>query len=427
LGVIQAKTNRFMELEGLRGLAAIIVVVDHLLFAFYPYLITGNKNLQHMRYEDNIHGTPLALLYAGTFAVAIFFVLSGFVLSIGFFQKNDETIIKKLASKRYLRLMLPALASTLICFILIKLGTSVAMDKTAAVTGSSWLNGAWAVDPSIFDAIYSGAIGIFMHGGGFYNSVLWTMKIEFFGSFLVFTFLLIAAKSRYRSVVYLALTVATFNTWYMPFILGMLIADLYSHGWFERIRKWSLLSPLLVLGAVILGGYPHRSAKDTMYEFMTIHIEGYKLNNEMFFLTVGATMLVIAVLLSARLGRLMRSRRISGLGKYTFSLYLVHLGVIYTVATPVFVGLYDSLGYNVAAILAILAVLPVVWAATVLFEKFIDDPSIRFSKYISDVYDDRREFVGMAKLRRTLGSFRDKGVWNSKKFKDDLIKSNELR
>jgi len=93
------KQNRFMELEGLRVIAAIVVVLYHAALIFYPGYFYGVGTpwapVQNMFLEDNLYQNPLSGLLSGTFAVGIFFVLSGFVLSIGFFQKKDINIIKK--------------------------------------------------------------------------------------------------------------------------------------------------------------------------------------------------------------------------------------------------------------------------------------------------------------------------------------------
>lgn len=72
-------SGRLLALEGLRGVAAIVVVIFHALLIFYEYMIFGPSatSVQHMPLEDNLFASPLRIFFAGTFAVAIFFVLSG--------------------------------------------------------------------------------------------------------------------------------------------------------------------------------------------------------------------------------------------------------------------------------------------------------------------------------------------------------------
>jgi len=157
----------------------------------------------HTRFESLVHGTPLALLYAGTFAVAIFFVLSGFVLSIGFFQTGDVKIVKKLALSRYLRLMIPALVSVILAFLLMSIGFSRIPEAAGQITGSaSWLS-SWSFDTNLFAAIKNGAVDIFVHAGSAFNNVLWTMFTEFIGSFMVFAFFWFLAVPWYRRIHYI--------------------------------------------------------------------------------------------------------------------------------------------------------------------------------------------------------------------------------
>lgn len=383
-----------MELEGVRGLAAIAVVMSHYVLAFYPALVSGNASLAHTRFEDNIHGTPLALAYAGTFAVAIFFVLSGFVLSIGYFQTRDEAIVRKLAMGRYLRLMLPALASVILAYVLIAVGSGQMAASAGAATGSWYLN-SWVMDADLFAALKSGVLDIFVQGGSPYNSVLWTMKIEFLGSFLVFVFLLLFAKSRYRWVMYAGLAIATFNTWFLPFVLGVIIADAYAHGWLEKLRRVYIILPLLV-GGLLLGSVPHRGSEGTMYEalmkFDLASLIGVdKVNLEILYLTIGATMLILAILLSKRLSAWFRHPKIAILGKYTFALYLTHALVLLSFSSAVFVALHESLGYNKTVALVLLLSVPVIWITTILFERYVDAPSIKFAKWASTVYRGERK------------------------------------
>ena len=415
-----------MELEGLRGIAALSVVIHHFVFAYFPYLLEGGNTVRHSRFEDNIYGTPLALIYAGTFAVAVFFVLSGFVLSIGYFQTKNEMIIKKLASKRYLRLMLPALAATMLCFVLLSLGAPKLITATAAITQSEWLAGTWSMDSSIFGALYSGAIGIFLQSGSAYDNVLWTMMIEFFGSFLVFGFLLLFAKSKYRWIMYLALAVVTFNSWFLPFIIGMALADAYAQGWLSKLANRTSLIVTLVVGGLILGSFPHGKVTGTAYQLIDLQALHIGVKTEMLYLTVGATMILLAVLVSSRLKQWFSAGWVSNLGKYTFSLYLTHLAILYTVTSAAFLLFNQSVGYTTAALLGLAVSLPVIWLVTRLFERYVDAPSIRFAKYAAELYDGKRQLpdLGKAVWAREIEAYRAAhSVWYSRTV--DLLAVND--
>ncbi len=394
------KTERFMELEGLRGIAAVMVVFYHYLIAFYAFAFFSNGTTMatapNTWFEPAIHGNPLMALVSGSFAVALFFVLSGFVLSIGFFQTGKEGIIKKLASKRYFRLMLPALASVFICYILIKLGLSHA-QQASIITHSGWLGVQWNFIPHIYDVFVNGTWGIFTIGQSAYNNVLWTMMIEFAGSFLVFGALLIFGKSTHRWVLYLALLIITCNTWFLGFILGMILADLTANGFVQRKkRKLWFISSLLAVG-IFLGGYPFSGTQGTIYEYLTIpHLVG-TVNFVSIYMLVGATAIVSLVVMSTQVARVLALKYISKLGTYTFSLYLIHLPILFTFTTFGFIHLHNHFGYNMSVILALLASVPLIIIATYLFERYVDKPSIRFSGYLAAIYLGDRQVPSFVK------------------------------
>jgi peptidoglycan/LPS O-acetylase OafA/YrhL len=369
------------------------VVLHHFLLAFYPIMVAGPGGIQHSRFEDNIHGTPFALLYAGTFAVAIFFVLSGFVLTIGFFQTKKDTIIKKLASKRYLRLMLPALAVTMLCFLLIKLGFPQYITEAAKITGSGWLEGmSWNPDSTFLQALYSGTIGIFIEGRSPFDNVMWTMLTEFAGSFIVFAFVLLFGTSKYRWMSYIVVSIFTFNTWFLPFILGMGLADLYASGRLDAFRKkrWVVGS---LLAAIAFGSFPAIGTDTTIYNAVSQQLfTGFKIDYNILYLTLGATSLIFAVLIGKRLTQWLEKPRISKLGKYTFSLYLIHLPVLYTVGVLVFLALISHFTYNIAVIITVLICVPSVMIATLLFERYVDAPAVRFSGAIANIFENDESF-----------------------------------
>jgi peptidoglycan/LPS O-acetylase OafA/YrhL len=387
------KTNRFMELEGLRGLAALAVFFFHFLIIFYPVMYYGVSNLapvQHFWLEDNIHGTPLATFLSGTFSVAIFFVLSGFVLSVGFFATKDTAIIKKLASKRYIRLMLPALASVILAWVYIKLHLSQTAEAYN-ISLSSALQNEWIMIPRFLGAIKEGMISIFVVGPEHhYNSVLWTMKYEFIGSFIVFTLALIFGHSNKRWIIYLALAFGLYNTWYLGFILGMALADIYVNKpqLIQKIKQ-PFFYGLLGIG-IIFGGFPTAYSVGTIYDHMSFFWLAES-KNQSLYMSIGALFIVMSVLSIGFLKKAMSLRVMSQLGKYTYSLYLVHQPIIYTLGAGLFVMFTGFMGYNRSVALAIACTIPVVAVATYLFHRFIEIPSINFASYFEQVYTGQRE------------------------------------
>jgi len=379
---MEAKTNRLLALEGLRGVAAVIVVIFHALLIFFPSFYYGPafnvEGLHTFSFEDNLYGNPLNVFLSGPFAVAIFFVISGFVLTVGFFQTNDQMIIKKLAMKRYIRLALPALASILIVACVLAIGLGTLKLDVQAITQSIWLERIWLIVPNLGEALYQGLVGIFTVGDVSYNPVLWTMQYEFVGSFIVFIVAILFRQSKFRWIIYLALIVGLYNTWYLGFILGMILADLYVLGYFPFTRRKKPLMVLVLFAGLLLGSYIDGVSDGTFYSFLKVSWLG-DIQSLVFYFSVGAALVTVAVLTMPKVSKFFESKIISGLGKYTFSLYLMHMVVLFTVGAGFFLLFNSIAGYTTAAVLTIIATLPVVALVTYLFEKYIDAPSIKLS------------------------------------------------
>lgn len=381
-----------------------MVALYHNLLAFYAVAFLGTgavmASIANTHFEKQAYGNPLMVFLSGTFAVAIFFVLSGFVLSIGYFQTGNESIIRKLATKRYLRLMLPALASVLICYALIKFGLNNA-SAAAAFTHSGWLGPRWGFEPHLLGAIVDAAWGIFIKSGSIYNNVLWTMSFEFVGSFIVFGSLLLFGKSQRRWILYVCLIFLTWNTWFLAFVAGMILADMTAGGFIQsKARKLWQIVPLIVLG-LFLGGYPLMGATGTIYDHITPNALIGRVNFISIYTTIGATILVTLTVACAQITRLLKSKYMSELGAYTFSLYLVHIPILFSFTTFAFLHLHNHFGYNTSVLLSLAASIPIVAGATYLFRRFVDTPAIKFSGYIASMYLENKELpIKLQKLIR---------------------------
>ena len=282
--------------------------------------------------------------------------------------------------------MLPAFVSILIVWLVITLGFDSSKHTAQAITHSFWLSQIWNIVPNLGDALIQGVWGIFTIGDVGYNPVLWTMKYEILGSILVFGISIIFKQSKYRWVIYAVLAIATYNTWYLGFVTGMILADLYSLGYFPfNISKGKPLIVGALITGLFLGAYPSPSnyTGNTIYKALNINTLT-QTQSESLYLTVGATLVLVAVLTLPKLKSLFGSKILSTLGKYTYSLYLVHMTVLFTVCTELFLWLHAFMGFNKAAILSILLTLVPLALITYFFEKYVDAPAIRISGSFSN-------------------------------------------
>jgi len=287
-------------LYGLRGLAAFEVVFHHFILAFYPAMFSGPDIPTHLPAGQEVFasGSIINLLFDGNFAVCIFFVLSGFVLSHKFFLDKNHEIITASAVRRYVRLAVPVAFSVFCAYLLMKF--SLFYNQQAAdVSGSGWLGGFWTFKPGFVDAINQSFIGTFFSNIYDYNATLWTITVEFLGSFLVFAFLAVFGKAKNRYMAYLFLGIIFFQTYYLAFILGMLLSDLMAHKntIIAQFDRSTLIRTGLLLLGLLLGSYPSgRDAAGTMYSFMTTPLVT---DPEVVYHVWGA-FLVILVLLDSR-------------------------------------------------------------------------------------------------------------------------------
>jgi peptidoglycan/LPS O-acetylase OafA/YrhL len=94
--------EKLAELDGLRGVAAIIVVVWHFAYAFVPERIGIVPPFDP---GAGIVGNPAFALLDGPGAVMLFFVLSGYVLPLAYFRSGRTEVVLRAVAKRWFRLV----------------------------------------------------------------------------------------------------------------------------------------------------------------------------------------------------------------------------------------------------------------------------------------------------------------------------------
>lgn len=219
--------GRLGYIEGMRGVAAFYVVLQHICTMVDPYrgLVRGDL-------QPHWLGWAMRPLWYGHLAVSAFIVISGFCLQLSLYGRGDGSLkdVRRFLLRRCERILPPYYAclaiSLAVCFLVTRHQTGMPFSQYLPVT---WANVAAHVfmvhnlDPAWMYKI---------------NGVLWSIAIEFQ---LYFAFpLLVAALARWRGwpVLLLAGLLAwglleaipsamKLYVWYAPlFVLGMFAARL---------------------------------------------------------------------------------------------------------------------------------------------------------------------------------------------------------
>ncbi len=369
-------------LDGLRGWAALIVVLNHYIFALLPFAINEGGQY-HNANELLIHNSPLYLFVDGDFSVCIFFILSGIVLSASFFRLGNRIEIVGSIIKRYFRLALPAGGSVLLAYVLLKTG-HLHNQQAAALSGSPWWNAFWQFPPHFLTALQQGFWQILTSDTDTYNPVLWTMKLEFIGSILIFCALAAFGRLPRRWFIYAVLVLLLWKTYYVDFVFGLVFSDIYFHELAQRTRAilgcWVWM-PLLAAG-LLLGSVPYGPLRDTMFAGISSWLPAYQLQTTVH--SLGALLVMVAVMTSSQLQRGLAGKLSLFMGRISFALYLTHFLVPGSYTGYLFIALRHSFGYRSSILLAFAPSLVVSICVAFLYAVSVDEPSTRFAGWIKD-------------------------------------------
>lgn len=429
-------------LDGLRGVAAWIVFNAHVSPVLPPWLPTTADQFAFTQIVrpldkqidpgwghegDNQHIWQLPFikaLYSGTIAVAIFFVISGFALSISACRRMNQIprdqagFMKSLGSsvlRRPFRLYLPGWISTIFVFAFMRLGP---MGIIMSILGDERVFRGWGsspVDAANFEIPFWTSFSLLYHENirmlhifresdmldfdNDFNPALWTIPIEFRASLMLFlchiaTFNMSRKYRLWSLLGMILLSVICDNFDILLFWAGFMLAE-----WNEIApptkpaaepsrRSTALMAAGLVV-AVFVGALPEWEPEFTPgYRWMGYVTPVTYTNLPRFWAAVGAIVIVAICGRLPAVAAFLSSAPIRYLGRISFAFYLVHLFCITAVGFPVLwltwvawgrdtpVG--GPLGFFVSY--SILTVFTI-WMADI-FWRFVDIPIVKLGKWI---------------------------------------------
>jgi len=219
------------------------------------------------------------------------------------------------------------------------------------------------------------------------------MHYEFYGSFLVLGFISIFGKVRNRYILYVLAILITLNDFYLPFFLGVILSDLFNskNNIVNKLNKIYIKIIFIVCG-VLLASYPTADIDGTIYAFSKINliqnfITTFDIKNSIaFFRTIGAFMLIIVLLNSYKAKKFFSHRIFTFLGSISFTMYLIHIIIICSFSSFLFLKLVNNFRYYQAFFIMVLISFMLIISSSYYMYKYIDLPAIKISKKIYKKY-----------------------------------------
>ncbi|KAH6720480.1 acyltransferase family-domain-containing protein [Leptodontidium sp. MPI-SDFR-AT-0119] len=440
-GKAQKKLHPTAWLDGLRGVASLMVVFHHSSVLWYWPLNRGWGSS-----PEDYHFVQLPIIrlfYSGPAMVAIFFVVSGFSLSykaLSLTRKGRyEEVLDSLSSsvlRRGLRLVLPPATTTFFSMLFTYFGfygTGAGFSGTASREPPQ--------SPFLWEHLkswYYSVIGLSdpfrpnNYPGGYnpvYDTNLWTIPVELHGSMVIFTTLLALSRVRGRWRIAILSGIVFYLSYYayphlFLFLSGVLLAELHheresssqlqksysvettddeipaSDSLPSNSAKWTSMKsfwlvnfllalfiismPAIDLGAVNSPGYILLS------NYLPPHYAGVEYVKDTFWIFIAAFYLVFILDNAPFLQSIFTTRIAQYLGRISFALYICHGTFLYTMGwnlserTLNWTGRQPGMQYAMGVGLTGVVMFPLLfWTADVVARE-VDARSVTFARWLSN-------------------------------------------
>jgi len=374
------KSLRYHSLDSLRGLASMQVIVGHCITAIPAllWLIFPQKGVQKHDFFFYLVHSPLRFFWNASPAVIVFFVLSGFVLSLPYYgDTNRQPKYLIFFVKRIIRLYLPCL-----CVILLSVLLKYLLYKPNTVPEFSfWVNDIWTRPETAKEWINRLLLRQVITN---VDSALWTLPIEIKLSLLLpfFVFFIKRLKKAWPVI-----AVAGFTICYYSLALAKMISPSIDSLFYFNFFLWGA-----ILGKyrVDIAGWINNRSDLFFYTFLVLSLIIYTFDFTLWWLpdyimkalranhdyvTGVAAVMFIVIVLSERSQELFNSKVLVFIGKISFSLYLIHPLVIISLAYL----LHQYFNVYIIIMVAFLASM----LLSLVFYRLVEIPSLNMANKIA--------------------------------------------
>lgn len=313
--------GRSRSLDGLRGIAALAVVLHHA--TLLSPAIAGRHSFDG-GWRDYLTYSPLHIAWAGTEAVLVFFVLSGLVLTWQVNSVSRQVTWKAYYPSRLVRLYLPVWAA--VAF------TALTIALVPRVDGARF--GAWVANHEKYSFTSLANDLVLIVSASQVNTPLWSLRYEVLFSLLLPAYIYAGRQFPRLWPIKLGLVVVAIGVlprlgvieaaWMLVFALGVILAFAWPDvkvlaARIDNSPRSTLLWTAWVVASVLL-------LTSAFWPNYIVHVQSTE--SMLGLIALGAVMAVVAADNCRPLGAALTTRPAFWLGQVSFSLYLIHEPVI---------------------------------------------------------------------------------------------------
>jgi peptidoglycan/LPS O-acetylase OafA/YrhL len=420
--------GRTSYLDGLRGFAAFLVYLQH-------HEQWAHDAMSGTAIFENVFGhggryhaaclPGLRLFFSGGhFAVAVFFVISGYVLAakpLALVQGGEYVglgdVLASAVFRRWLRLYIPVVCTTFVYMTSWHaFGLWTDSEQEESYGGELWK---WYCGMKNFSFVFrTGGEPWFS-----YNVHVWSIDVEMRGSLVVYTALLAFSRATRNARLWCEVGLIGYfmyivdGSYFAMFVAGMLLCDLDLLArsddlprFFSRLESFKeLIFYKLFIFSIYLGGVPSNSSDfqvlkaSSGWYYLSFLTPQAVFDYKWFYLFWAATFLVASTPHIPWLKRFFETRMNQYLGRISFAFYLVHGPILFTLGDRLYVaagwsrvshrtglpGWIDifrmskagPLGLEFSFLVPHLILLPLtLWLAEIV-TKLLDRPTVKFTQW----------------------------------------------
>lgn len=349
--------GRLASLDGLRGVAAVVVLVHHCFLTIPALAAPYYGNPQGAGALSWLVYSPLHLFWAGTEAVYLFFVLSGVVLGLSL--RSTSFSWSGYFPSRLVRLYVPVVAAVLVALV------SISLVSRQPAMGSAWLNArpdGYSPAAFVADLTLVGGVSRTV-------SPLWSLQWEVLFSLLLPVYVVIAARGRLvlqiTAAIALAATGAAIGSAILTYLPMFAIGTALAARWDEVSARCERVAPaswIVAVMASLVGMVSYWLLLPVLPMAVTRPLS-------VVLALAGITVLILAAVNFSPLRSLFASRVLGWFGLISFSLYLVHEPLVIASAY-----LFDR------PLVGIAVAVPVSLGLAYVFHLLVERPAHRLSR-----------------------------------------------